>query len=83
MAGLAVVLGDLLVILRKHDRRVVFGAVDYPGLQGAEGFTGAHGYSAAAQRIHGVEEQGVLHHAHLPALQVGERTNGPFAVEVA
>ena len=71
VAGQAVYLAYLIVVLRQHGRLVVLRAVYHARLQGAIELVEAHRHAVAAHRVHGIDEDGVAHHADLHALEIG------------
>ena len=70
MPGQRVVLGIPVVLAGVVGRLVVLGAVDDAGLHGVDELVHAHGDAVAAERVHGVDEDRVAHHADLQALEV-------------
>ncbi|MND98304.1 hypothetical protein D3C80_906500 [compost metagenome] len=83
MAGQGVVLGALEVVVLKQGGRVVLGAIDHAGLQGAEDFPGVHGDAVAAHGVHHVDEQRVALYANLHAFEVFQAAHRLFGVDAA
>ena len=51
-------------------RLVVLRAVHDAGLHGVDELIEAHRHAVAAERVHGLDEHGIAHHADLEALEV-------------
>ena len=80
MLGHREIFGHLIMVLRHERWRIVLGAVDHACLHRAEDLVEAEGYAIAAQRVHGVDEQRIAHHADLEALEVGNGPDRPLVV---
>ena len=80
MTGERRVLGIAVMLAGDIGRRIVFGAVHDARLHGIDELVETHGDAVAAERIHGVDEDRVAHHADLEAFQVLHRPDRPFAV---
>jgi len=81
--GQAVELGVLVAVVFEQGWRVVFRAVDHPGLQRTEDLAGVHGNAVAAHGVDGVDEHRVALHADLHAFEVGEAAYRFFGVDIA
>ena len=75
-----VVLRIAIVLTRRVARLVVLRAVDDAGLHGVDELVEAHRDAVAAERVHGVDEDRVAHHADLQTLEVVHRLDRLLAV---
>src|SRR5438045_8268195 len=80
MAGARIVLGVAVVLAALIAGLVVLRSVYDAGLHGVDELIEAHGDAVAAERVHGVDEHGIAHHADLETLEILDRLDRVLAV---